>query len=274
MSTLHRLAAVPPVGLAPAWDKASFERYCGPDRRSASPPLRHWLAAALEELDYGVLLLTRDAEVLHANYAAVAELDTGHPLQRVGRHLRAQGARDAMRLEDALRNASLRRLRRLVTFGDAANSVVVSVVPLVPQPESEGDASNAGGTGNPGGTGGAPILLVLGKRQVCESLSVQGFASSHRLTAAETRVLAALCSGLPPSRIAAELGVAISTVRTQIGMIRSKTGAENIRSLVRQVAQLPPLMGVLRPVASAAAERTARAMPKPVRSLQDESVPG
>jgi hypothetical protein len=42
------------------------------------------------------------------------------------------------------------------------------------------------------------------------------------------------------------LGVAFSTVRTQIGNIRQKTGAPSIRALVQQVAVLPPLMGVLR----------------------------
>ena len=45
---------------------------------------------------------------------------------------------------------------------------------------------------------------------------------------------------------AAELGVGIATVRSQIGSIRQKTGAQNIRALVRQVAVLPPLMGALR----------------------------
>ena len=89
-------------------------------------------------------------------------------------------------------------------------------------------------------------LLMLGKRQVCESLSVQGFARSHGLTPAETRVLVPLCQGVPPGEVAEMLGVGIATVRSQIGSIRQKTGAESIRALVGQVAMLPPLMGVLR----------------------------
>jgi DNA-binding CsgD family transcriptional regulator len=56
---------------------------------------------------------------------------------------------------------------------------------------------------------------------------------------------------MPPGEIASELGVAISTVRTQIGNLRLKTGAQSIRALVRQVAVLPPLMGALRSSASA-----------------------
>jgi hypothetical protein len=46
--------------------------------------------------------------------------------------------------------------------------------------------------------------------------------------------------------------VAVSTVRTQIGSIRAKTGAGSIRELVRQVAVLPPLVGALRGAAGSA----------------------
>ncbi len=92
-------------------------------------------------------------------------------------------------------------------------------------------------------------LLVLGKRQVCASLSVQGFARSMKLTPAETRVLERLCAGVRPNTIAVEQAVAVSTIRTQIGSIRAKTGAASIAELVRQVAVLPPVVGVLRPAA-------------------------
>jgi DNA-binding CsgD family transcriptional regulator len=77
-------------------------------------------------------------------------------------------------------------------------------------------------------------------------LSAHWFARSHGLTPAETRVLAALCDGLAPSVIAQAQSVAMSTVRSQIGAIRAKTGAPSIRALVRQIAVLPPLVGALR----------------------------
>jgi hypothetical protein len=35
-------------------------------------------------------------------------------------------------------------------------------------------------------------------------------------------------------------------VRSQIGSVRQKTGSSSIRALVRQVAVLPPVKGVLR----------------------------
>jgi len=75
---------------------------------------------------------------------------------------------------------------------------------------------------------------------------VQGYARSMNLTPAETRVLERLCAGVRPSTIALEQAVAVSTVRTQIGSIRAKTGAGSISELVRQVAVLPPVVGALR----------------------------
>jgi DNA-binding CsgD family transcriptional regulator len=189
----------------------------------------HWLAAALDELDYGIVLLFDGTHVVHINDAARVELDDKHPLQLLGNELRARLARDVAALHEAVTDASLRGLRRLLTLGKDAERASVSVVPL--------EAADAGPRA---------VLVVLGKRTVCESLSVQGFARSYGLTAAETRVLVALCNGIPPAQAAVEIGVAISTIRSQIGSMRQKTGAESIRALVRQVAVLPPVKGALR----------------------------
>ena len=212
--------------------------YRGPERRTVQARSRHWLAATLDEIDYGMLLLTDAVQAIHVNHAARAELDATHPLQLLGRELRARRPQDVLPLADALHAAARRGLRKLLTLGDGAQRISVSVVPL----------------SLPDGAASEPVTLVmLGKRQVCEVLSAQGFAQSHGLTAAEARVLAGLCRGTPPTEIAAQLGVAISTVRTQIGNIRLKTGAESIRALVQQVAVLPPMMGVLRGAAAVAA---------------------
>lgn len=196
--------------------------------------MREWLAASLDEIDYGVLVVSRDARVMHVNHAARAELDAEHPLALRGDELRARRPADAALLRDALHSALRRGLRKLLTFDDGAARISVSVVPLHAQGADRRSAA----------------LLLLGKRSVCEDLSVQCYARDHRLTPAEARVLAALCRGGRPHAIAAEFGVAISTVRTQIGSIRAKTGADSIRALVRTVATLPPLMGVLRPAAN------------------------
>lgn len=208
-------------------------RYSGVNRRVDETDLTQSLLHMLDEIDYGMLLVSADAQVTYINHAARHELDGQHPLQMLGRTLRAHRPQDVAPLYDALA-AAQRGLRRLVTLGDGAHRVSISVVPLRP---NWGPAPETGG----GGT-----LLVLGKREVCAQLSVQGFARSVALTPTETRVLELLCAGVRPTEVASRHGVAVSTVRTQIGSIRAKTGAGSIRELVRQVAVLPPLVGTLR----------------------------
>ena len=202
----------------------------GGERLNGSRDAGFWMMRMLDEIDYGMLLVASDAQVSYMNHAARLELDGQHPLQLLGSTLRAHRALDVAPLYDALA-AAQRGLRRLVTLGEGAQRVCVSVVPL----------PAAGGSVDTGVT-----LLVLGKRHVCEQLSVQGYARSVGLTPAETRVLEQLCAGARPSQVAVNAGVAVSTIRTQIGSIRVKTGAGSIRELVRQVAILPPLVGALR----------------------------
>lgn len=203
--------------------------YLGPERRKGNRDPAAWLSHMLDEIDYGMLLATPEGHVTFMNHAARHELDGRHPLRLAGRTLGAQRPQDAAALAEAL-SAARRGLRRLLTVGEGEQRVSVSVVPL-PEHAGRGDALT---------------LLVLGKRRVCEQLSVQGFARSVSLTPAETRVLEMLCGGVRPTDIAREGGVAVSTVRTQIGSIRAKTGATSIRHLVQQVAVLPPLVGALR----------------------------
>lgn len=220
----------PSAARVPAAPRA--QDYLGPERRAIGRDSASWLTRMLDEIDYGMLLVTADAQVTYLNHAARQELDGQHPLQLLGRALRAHRPQDVAPLFEALA-AAQRGLRRLMTLGAGEQRVSVSVVPL---PDS-GDATRGGS---------ALTLLVLGKRQVCAKLSVQGFARSMGLTPAETRVLESLCTGVRPSEIAKSAGVAVSTVRTQIGSIRAKTGAPSIRELARQVAVLPPLVGALR----------------------------
>ena len=86
-----------------------------------SPSLTHCYELMLDEIDYGVLLLDGDAQVLHLNHAARCELDAQHPLQLLGRQLRARDAADTPRLTEALQAAALRGLRRLLGSDPAAS---------------------------------------------------------------------------------------------------------------------------------------------------------
>ncbi|HNU11655.1 MAG TPA: helix-turn-helix transcriptional regulator [Rubrivivax sp.] len=209
--------------------------YHGPERRSAASHGARWLALMLDEVDYGMLLLGDDGSVLHVNHSARTELDSQHPLRIDGRSLHARSPQDATALHEALQ-AARRGLRRLLTLGPRNAPTSVAVVPLGTRATLT--PANAPAT-----------LLLLSKKRVCERLSAQWFARCHALTPAETRVLEALCQGLDPREIAEQGGVGLATVRTQIGAIRSKTGADSIRDLVQRVAVLPPMLSTLRTAA-------------------------
>ena len=207
--------------------------YAGAERRSTSSVMGACLVGMLDEIDYGMLLIKGEDLVLYLNHAARLELDGDHPLQLMGQGLRTKYPQDLAPLFNAMA-AAQRGLRRLVTLGVGQHRVSISVVPLPAQAaQRAGDRE-------------ATTLVVLGKRRVCGQLSVQGFARSMSLTPAETRVLELLCSGVRPAQVAQQHDVKVSTVRTQIGSIRGKTGASSISELVRQVAVLPPLVGALR----------------------------
>jgi DNA-binding CsgD family transcriptional regulator len=213
------------------------DRFERPRADAGTPPpahnaqwLLHVLTGALDELDYGLLIVDADGRLVQAN-----QMGHHHCSARQGScrledgQLHTRDSTDDPVLQRALAQASAGR-RSLIKLGTGAQVETVAVVPL---------------TSPPGGRTEAAILLVFGKHQVCEALSVEHFARVHSLTHAEGMVLTALCAGEEPSAIARKFGVAVSTVRTQIASVRQKTRAASIRDLVRQVAMLPPIVSVL-----------------------------
>jgi DNA-binding CsgD family transcriptional regulator len=211
--------------------------YRGPERRGGAALLTRLMTVMLDEIDYGLLLLADGGRVLHANHAARSSLEAPqHPLQLQGHELRTRLQKDAAPLHQALHAAASRGLRKLLTVGEGTQRAGIAIVPLLATPGSHAAAAPT-----------VPAtLMVLGRREVCGDLSVQGFAREYRLSPSEAHVLSALCEGCCPNEIAERHGVKIATVRTQIANIRAKTGADSIRDLVQQVAVLPPMVGALR----------------------------
>jgi DNA-binding CsgD family transcriptional regulator len=192
---------------------------------AAEPPSTSTLLArTLDEVDFGIALLRADGEVLHLNHRARRTLHGDGPLQVQGNRLVSHEPCTLARLNHALHDAAHRGLRRLLSIGPDSARLLAALVPVQ--------------------TGIAALLL--GRTEVCEDLSIQCFARQHELTAAETRVFAALGRGVVPSEIARDQGVKLSTVRTQIASVRQKTGTPSIAALVRLAAGLPPMVSALR----------------------------
>lgn len=199
-----------------------FQAHGGPSAASA------WLFA-MDEIDYGVLLLDANDVVVHANFAARRELERANPLLLVEQRLAGRERSDHCQLRGALRAAAHRHQRCLVHVGSGALRIALAVVPAPTELK-----------------GGTAALAVMGRREACPQLTMLMFARVHGLTRAEARVLGLLSSGVTPAAIAAQSGLAVSTVRSQIGSIRRKTDNGSIRALTRQVALLPPLITSLR----------------------------
>lgn len=203
---------------------------CAPPQAHSAQWLLHMLTGALDELDYGLLILDAAGQLMQANQMGHQHCTALHGSCRLqDGQLHARASTDEPILQRALAQAAAGR-RSLLKLGEGPHVETVAVVPL----------------NSPlGGRADSAILLVFGKLQVCEALSVEHFARVHNLTHAEGMVLTALCGGDDPSAIARRFGVAVSTVRTQIASVRQKTQAASIRDLVRQVAMLPPIVSVL-----------------------------
>lgn len=182
------------------------------------------LTRMLDVIDYAILMMKGECEVVFANQIARAELDEQHPLQLQGHKLQVRHARDGASLRQALASATRRGTQSMLKLrGAPGEDINVAVVPI-----ADPDQPPA-------------VLLLCGKRRACEELSADAFARHHDLTLAETRVLKLLCAGHRPAGIALAFGVKLTTVRTQVCSIRAKTGSRDVGGLVQQVSRLPPL---------------------------------
>ena len=205
-------------------------RNVGQAAPAESAALTQWLINSLDAMDYGVLMLTEQGRLLYSNQAGREALASGGPLSCQDEQVLAERERDELVLADALTAAATRGLRRLLCIGSGTQALSVAVLPL----ELSG--------GLPSGA----CLMLLSRPEACPQLSLQWFASAHGLTPAESRVMQALAQGNEPREIASSFDVGLATVRTQIGSIRSKVGADSIRELLRQLGTLPPMLSALR----------------------------
>lgn len=191
--------------------------------------------ALLDEIEHGLLVCTAQSKLLFANQAANHELESAALLTVQSGQLRlaarAQGA-----LVDALHLAADSGRRSLVRIASGDDRLLATVMPLKHFLDS-----------NP------MVLVMLGRRRTCTELGLELLASSHGLTLAERRVLAALVREESPKEIAVAHAVSISTVRTQITAIRAKFGTRSIEGLLLRTAEVPPVAPRVRSFGSAVA---------------------
>ncbi|MDQ6881726.1 MAG: helix-turn-helix transcriptional regulator [Pseudomonadota bacterium] len=188
------------------------------------------LALLMDELAHGVLVTSLENQVLHANQAARHELARGRVLGVRNQLLHGCTAADGKTLEGAVAKAGQGK-RSLVTLQAADGfRLTMAVIPLRAD--------------HPAGPPKAAFMFS--RASVCESLMLCFFARSYSLTATEEHVLGIVCQGYSAPEVAAQLKVAVSTVRSHIRSLCSKTRSSGVRELVNRVAVLPPVAPTLR----------------------------
>lgn len=179
----------------------------------------------LDEIDYGMLLVSPIGTLLHANHLGRHELSRCRFL-RVQRGM-ISGA-SAEQTQEVLRGVqcAAQGRRQMLTLRSGQDTLPVASVPVCHPFESES----------------ASVLLILGRQTDTRNLAVTFYSRINGLTPAEESVLKSLCDGMDVHEIATAKRVSECTVRTQLRMLRDKTGVGSMRLLVQRVAALPPLV--------------------------------
>lgn len=195
-----------------------------PSPQEAQPGEGEFAWRVLEEIDYGLIVVNAEGEMLHANHLARHELARERYLRiRDGRVI----GRTPLQTEDIARGVerAAQGRRQMVMMRNGDQSQHVACVPLFHAFD-----------GRPGS-----VLLMLSRQASTNSLALAFFSRTHGLTPAEEAVVLALCEGLRVPEIATRKGVSANTVRTHVRSVRDKTGTSSIRGLVQLIAALPPV---------------------------------
>ena len=187
------------------------------------------LLRVIDEIDYGILVISAQSEILQVNHLARHELLTGHLMASVNNRLTGRSTVLCEQIEQGLEHAC-RGQRKLVFLDGGRGDMPVVFIPLI----------------HPVETDSPTVLVLLTRQSACDNLAVRMYARAQRLSPSEESVMIGLCRGLEVSDIARENGVAQSTVRSQVKSLREKTGCSSIRRLIHRLHSLPPVVPALR----------------------------
>lgn len=197
------------------------ESHCAAKTFGAAPqPVAE---AILDHVQFGVLVVDANGRLVYLNRAARHECANGTSVCVADGNLVARTNSSGRAALNRAISTALAGRWSIVTLTD---DLTAACLPLPSQGADEGPLA----------------MVVFGTPRGGASVAAQLYARACRLTPTESRVMDGIAQGVRPSAIAARHNVALSTVRTQLGSIRSKTGARSIAELARSLSQLPPIM--------------------------------
>ena len=179
----------------------------------------------MDSLGYGVALLRSNGAALYLNAFAERILQAADGLTLKAGQILARHAPEQAALLNLLQQAANGLggglyLRRDNGAGSVKRPYNLTAIPL-----QEGHPFRP--------LADARVMLLIHDPEHTGPLDgLKNFATRHRLTPAETRVLTLLLTDLGPQQIADQLGVGIRTVRSQLSSLYTKTGTKNQRDLI------------------------------------------
>jgi DNA-binding CsgD family transcriptional regulator len=199
----------------------------------------------LDEIDYGLILVTRSALVQYANRSGLAEIANrrflalspwGQPhAASLGRIKTDASVQQTPHDLHAAIAVAARGERQMLTLKRADEHLSLALVPVGQTANS--CRSNASDSGN-------PVLIMLARRPNSANAALSFFARAHGLSAAEESVLRALNEGQKVKSIALSRGVSESTITTQVRALCAKTSCRSIRDLLALLSNLPPMVSL------------------------------
>lgn len=182
------------------------------------------LALLVDELAYGVLVVSAQGQIFHANRAARRELELGGIMTNKLGELEVLSPADGKAFQAALGEALIGK-RSLIKLSAHNRKVTMAVIPLKHQT----------------GVLCERVALFLSRADVCDSGLLSCFAHNYGLTPTEQQVLVFLYRCLSTPEIALQMKIAVSTVRTHVRNLCAKTNSCGVRELICRVAILPPI---------------------------------
>jgi DNA-binding CsgD family transcriptional regulator/PAS domain-containing protein len=191
------------------------------------------LQSSLDLLKAGIVLVDGEAKLVHANKAAEVMLKAGSPISARRGEIRTRSAEASAALKAAVATA-------------ASDEAAIGAAGIgLPAPQTDGSPALIHVLPLASGDRRARIaprasaaLFVTTVNH--GALPAQSLAALFDLTLAETRVLEGLLIGRTLSETAKTNAIALSTARTHMAKIFSKTGVSRQAELVRLAAQFAP----------------------------------
>ena len=193
----------------------------------------HWSSRRLEDqvtllhrfldaFEFGVVMLDPAAAVLYASRGARALADDPALARWLGALPARVAANDAL---GRLVHGASRGEGGGLMLGEGPQPALMALALPVAAPASQPGA----------------CMLLLTRYAHLPSSVLDFVARTFALSAAEARLLPLLLRGSKPAEMAAELGLKLSTVRTQLSSTFTKTGAMRQQDLIRLLGSVPPV---------------------------------